>query len=410
MISINYINMNNHNIVNRLKKTNQHKLLSHYEKLDSALKVEFENNIKDADLEVIVDSFNNNYVKNDEISRIEKLEVYTKDDITQKYYDKGVATLSEGRVALFILSGGMGSRLGFNSPKGMFEILDNLSIFEVIFKRLLKLVETIKFSPFIFIMTSVSNHNEIVEFFHKNNFFGYDLKKVKFFPQGEVPVIDENGDFLLKSNSDLVLVPDGNGGIFRAINNSFVKNELIDNNIEWINIIGIDNVLVKPLDPNFIGLTLSKGQMLSSKSVMRKYDSEKVGLMLKKNGKPIILEYTEVPKEMREERLSNGEFKFADSNIISHIFNVKKLLNITKMGLPFHKAFKKVSYFDGEKLIKPEIENAYKFEQFLFDVFEKFDDMLIYRVEREREFSPLKNKVGKDSIETARNDLIREGI
>ncbi len=323
---------------------------------------------------------------------------------------KGEAALSQGRVALFVMAGGMGSRLGFDKPKGMFELSDGISLFEIIFKRLLSLEEKTKKRAHVFIMTSKLNDDITREYFVEKDYFDYGEDYVHFFVQGELPPITVDRKFLLDDDKHILTVPDGNGGIFRAISTSGVKDILIREKIEYINIVGIDNVLLQPLDPEFIGATILNDYVLSSKSVTRNATNEKVGYLMKKNGKPHIVEYTEVSDDMRARTLENGEFYYADGSVLNHLFKVDVLLEVLNYNLPYHVAFKKVGYFDGEKHIAPSEPNAYKYEQFIFDIFEKFDDMLVFRTERSKEFSPLKNKTGVDSIESARRDFEREGI
>ena len=73
------------------------------------------------------------------------------------------------------------------------------------------------------------------------------------------------------------------------------------------------------------------------------------------------------------------------------------------MKLPYHTAVKKAKYLDENgKLIEGTEPNAYKFEMFIFDSYELFDDVVVLRVKREEEFAPIKNAVGQDSPETAR--------
>ncbi len=359
----------------------------------------------------LVYSLYDNYEENhgEEQSDYDRLNVIEKSGDVDRI-KQGEAALSEGRVALFIMAGGMGSRLGFFKPKGMFELVDGLSLFEIIFKRLLSLEEKTKKRAHVFIMTSKLNDDITKEYFANKDYFAYGSDYVHFFVQGELPPITEDRKFLLDDSRRILTVPDGNGGIFNAIRMSYVKKMLLEENIDYINVVGIDNVLLKPLDPEFIGATIQHNYSISSKSVIRNSVDEKVGYLLKKNGRPHIVEYTEVTDDMRSKTLEGGEFYYADGSILNHIFKVDKLFDVLGVSLPYHRAHKKVAYFDGEKHVEPTEPNAYKYEQFIFDIFGKFDDMLLFRVEREKEFSPLKNKEGVDSIDTARRDFKREGI
>ena len=130
---------------------------------------------------------------------------------------------------------------------------------------------------------------------------------------------------------------------------------------------------------------------------------EKVGVFCKKNGKPSVIEYSEITPEMAEERDENGELKYGESHILCNLFNIKAIEKVSQMNLPYHIAFKKAKYIDKDgNVVKPEEPNAYKFEAFLFDAFEALDNLAILRVKREEEFAPVKNAEGVDSPETAR--------
>ena len=187
------------------------------------------------------------------------------------------------------------------------------------------------------------------------------------------------------------------------------KNKILDDmkkkGIEWIFIGGIDNILAKMVDPTLVGLAVEKNVMAAGKSVVKAYPEEKVGVFCKRNGKPSVIEYTELPKEMAVEKDKNGELKYGESHILCNLFNLKSLEEISKNILPYHPAFKKANYMDANgNIVKATEPNAYKFEAFLFDAFEELDHMAILRVKREEEFAPVKNadEKGVECPKTAR--------
>ena len=175
-----------------------------------------------------------------------------------------------------------------------------------------------------------------------------------------------------------------------------------NNNIEWVFVGGVDNILLKIVDPLLVGVTINEGNQIASKSVIKTNPRERAGVFCKIDGKPGIIEYSELPEEMIEEVDENGELVFGDVNILSHLYNIKALEQLANMKMPYHIAIKKSDYLDENgNLVVPEDKNVYKFESFIFDVFSSFDNISILRVKREEEFAPIKNKEGNDSPETA---------
>lgn len=251
-------------------------------------------------------------------------------------------------------------------------------------------------------MTSRENNNQTVEFFEKNNFFGYPKEKIVFFTQGELPMVDIHGKILVNEEGLIKEAADGHGGIFEAMFRNNVVNDMKKNKVEWIFIGPIDNPLAKMVDEIFIGVSKEKGVLEAGKSLVKANPEEKVGVFCKKNGKPSVVEYTEITKEMANAVDENNNLVYGESHINCNMFNIKGLEIIGNEKLPYHSAFKKATYIDESgNIIKPKEPNSYKFESFIFDAFNKLDDMLIFRVKRDEEFAPVKNKEGNDSPKTA---------
>lgn len=249
-------------------------------------------------------------------------------------------------------------------------------------------------------MTSEENNDETVVFFEKMKYFGYPKENVKFFKQAETPLISKQGKLLIGEDNLIKLASNGNGEIYKSMIKNGIVEDMKQKNIEWILITGIDNILVKIVDPLLIGSTIKQGNLIASKSVIKKTPKESGGVFAKADGKPGIIEYVEVSDEMANKKDTNGDFVYGDMNIVNHLFNIKALDIIDSRPLPYHTAVKKCEYKDENgNLVQ---EPVYKFEKFIFDGFVFFNNMTLLRVKRENEFAPIKNANGNDSPETAK--------
>ena len=393
-----------------LEKHGQEQLLANYEKLsendkdkllDDILTIDFnqleklyeKRNFKQVYSEAEIEPIS--YVEKDKMSKEER----------EKYDEIGTKAIKAGKLAAVTMAGGQGTRLGHNGPKGTFDIglESHKPIFELLCETL-KLANE-KYGVVIpwYIMTSKENNKDTVDFFEKNNYFGYPKGYIQFFKQGELPMVGEDGKVLLDEKGMIKQAADGHGGIFTSMRKDGVIYDMKARGIEWVFIGGVDNVLVKMVDPTLIGLAESKGILAAGKSVVKAGPHEKVGVFCKRNRRPSVIEYSEISKEMAEETDENGQLKYGESHILCNLFKIKEIEKISEKNLPYHSAHKKATYMNEKGEIVKGIEpNAYKFEAFLFDAFESLDDMVIMRVKREEEFAPVKNAEGVDSPETAR--------
>lgn len=253
-----------------------------------------------------------------------------------------------------------------------------------------------------YIMTSKENNYNTTNFFERHDYFGMGKENIKFFMQNELPMVDVNGKILVDENGMVKLAADGHGGIFEAMRKEGIIEDMKKRGIEWIFIAGVDNVLAKMVDPILAGLSIEKNTLAAGKSVVKSNPKERVGVFCKKDNKPSVIEYTEITDEMAEQVDEKGELLYGESHILCNLFNIKAIEEIACNLLPYHSAFKKAKYIDEQGVIVvPEVPNAYKFEAFIFDAFERLDNMSIMRVKREEEFAPVKNATGVDSPETA---------
>ena len=394
-----------------LKKYGQEQLLDGYNRLPGEKeKQDFLNSILTVDFNQIEKLFASCKESKDfSNSKIEPIDFVDKSKLSKEDYEKyekiGSKEIKEGKLAVVTMAGGQGTRLGHTGPKGTYDLgLDtHKSIFEILCDTLKEAREKYKVDIPWYIMTSDENNAETEAFFKKNNYFGYPEKCITFFKQGKLPMLSTEGKVLLNENGEIKEAADGHGGIFQSMLKDGVIYDMKARGIEWVFIGGVDNVLVKMVDAVLIGLAEEKHVLAAGKSIVKAGPKEKVGVFCKKNGKPSVIEYSEISEEMAAETTADGELKYGESHILCNLFNIKAIEKISKMELPYHVAFKKAKYLDKDgNVVSPTEPNAYKFEAFLFDAFESLDDMAILRVKRENEFAPVKNAEGVDSPETAR--------
>jgi UDP-N-acetylglucosamine/UDP-N-acetylgalactosamine diphosphorylase len=355
----------------------------------------------------------------------------SKPEDIEKWYQSGLDLIGENKVGVVLMAGGQGTRLGSSAPKGCFDIglPSSKSLFQIQAERIRKIQRLAhkkaghgKDEKVIvpwYIMTSGPTRRPTETYFQENNYFGLEKENVIIFEQGVLPCISNDGKILLESKSRVAVAPDGNGGIYQALVTSDVMGDLRKRGIEHVHAYGVDNCLVKVADPVFIGFSASKDVDIATKVVRKRNATESVGLILLKNGRPDVVEYSEIDKETAEAKDAKQPdvLKFRAANIVNHYYSFRFLESIPEWAhkLPHHVARKKIPYIDTEKgdAIKPEKPNGIKLEQFIFDVFPmlKLDKFACMEVKREDEFSALKNAkgTGEDDPDTSRRDIMQQG-
>ncbi len=395
----------------KLTEYGQEQLLNEYNRItDEKQKQDF----LDSLLTIDYNQVNKLYEKSKEKpivqkNKIEPIEYVDKARLSKEKYEElsklGTQKIKDGKLAVVTMAGGQGTRLGHKGPKGTFDLgLDShKSIFEILTDTLKEARSNYNVDIPWYIMTSDENDEETQKFFEKNNYFGYPKKCVTFFKQGKLPMVSLEGKILIDENHKIKEASDGHGGIFHSMYKEGIVYDMKARGIEWVFIGGVDNVLVKPVDPILIGLAIKQKAVAAGKSLVKANAHEKVGVFCRKNGKPSVIEYTEISNEMAEEKDELGNLKYGESHILCNLFSMKAIDKISQITLPYHIACKKAKYIDENgKLICTDVPNAYKFEAFLFDAFESLDNLSVLRVKREEEFAPVKNASGDDSPETAR--------
>lgn len=397
-------------ISDKLEKYKQKHLLNFYNELTEKEKQELLRQIEEIDFEQILMLYEQakKSIGLEEVF-IEPLEYIDKYKIQEKkyneYYNAGKEAIINGKYAVVTMAGGQGTRLGHNGPKGTYDIglSSHKPIFELLCDKLKEAIKQFQVTIPWYIMTSKENNEQTIEFFKANNYFDYGEENIKFFMQGELPMIDTKGKILLEDKCHIKMAADGHGGIFESMYKNKIVEEMKSKGIEWIYIGGVDNILAKLADAFFIGVTIIENKVSAGKSVIKENPEEKVGVFCKKDGKPSVIEYIEITDELKNKRTQNGELVFGEAHILCNLFNISVLNKLSIKKLPYHVAFKKAKYINEKgELIEPVEPNSYKFESFIFDAFEDMENMIIVRGKREEEFAPVKNRDGVDSPKTAR--------
>jgi UDP-N-acetylglucosamine/UDP-N-acetylgalactosamine diphosphorylase len=327
----------------------------------------------------------------------------------------GEAALRAGKVAAFTVAGGQGTRLGYDGPKGTFPVgpVSGKTLFQIFAEKLLAAGDRYGVEIPWFIMTSAINHEATVEAFEEGGYFGLSKDQVMFFSQGRMPAVDPEGKILLAEKDAIAMSPDGHGGSLRALVRSGAVARMKEQGIEAISYFQVDNPLVRVIDPAFIGFHLKAGSDMSSKMIPKAYAGEKVGHFCVQNGRTVVVEYSDMPAEMQEQRDEQGELRFIAGSIAIHVLAVDFVERVgggeSGAALPFHRADKKIKTLDASgNRVSPDQPNGVKFEMFVFDALPFANNPVIIETLREDDFSPVKNAEGVDSPETCRNDQVRQ--
>ena len=395
-----------------LKKYDQNLVLNYYNKTSKRNKDKIGNQLKTINL----DSLNNLYriSQVNVAAEIDKNMLYNLpytdkallDDKERKSIDSiGKDVIKGNKYAVVTMAGGQGTRLGHKGPKGTF-LLDikpkSKYLFEILADSLIENNKKYGITLNWYIMTSEDNNKQTIDFFEKHDYFNYPRSNVRFFKQGNMPLLNEEGKLVIDEKGSIKYASNGNGAIFKAMKQDGILDDMKEKGIEWVFIGAVDNPILNMVDETLLGLTIKEKNQIGSKSIVKAYPEEKVGVFCRKNNKLKIIEYSEMPKDVINLSDENGELMFGESHIMCNLFSIKALEKIAEQELPYHSAHKKINYIGADgKLIEAKEPNAYKFEQFIFDGFRYFNDITILRGKREEDFAPIKNKKGLDSPETA---------
>lgn len=331
----------------------------------------------------------------------------------EQYEQRGLEAIRAGKVGAVLLAGGQGTRLGLDRPKGVLNVGINreLFLFEQLINNLMEVVKKADTWIPLFIMTSEKNNRDTTDFFEEHDYFGYNRDFVFFFVQDMAPSADKNGKIFLEEKGRISTSPNGNGGWFASMQKAGLQAEIDRLGIEWLNVFAVDNVLQKMADPVFVGATLESGCVCGSKVVAKAEPQERVGVLCLEDGKPSIVEYYEMTDEMIHSKDADGKLLYNYGVILNYLFRLDALKEVMDNNMPIHIVERKVNCLDVDRNpSKPGEPNGYKFEMLVLDMIHQMPDCLPFEVERNKEFAPIKNRTGVDSLESARELMRQNGI
>ncbi|MCM1143272.1 MAG: UTP--glucose-1-phosphate uridylyltransferase [Blautia sp.] len=406
--------MNYQEAYEKLEKYGQLHVLKYYEELNQEQKETLLQQIEDTDMEVVTLCSHKEELK--ERGRITPLSAMQLSEIEtnrEEFTETGIEAIKAGKVGAVLLAGGMGTRLGSDAPKGVYNIglTKEVYIFQRLIENLLDVVRQTDTWIHLFVMTSDKNHEMTTRFFAEKNYFGYRPEYITFFMQDMAPATDYEGKIYLETKEKMSTSPNGNGGWFSSMMKWGVVDKIHEAGIEWLNVFAVDNVLQRIADPCFVGATIQKNCDVGAKVVCKNAPDEKIGVICLEDGRPSIVEYYELTDELMHARDENGNPAYRFGVILNYLFREKALEDILSRKLPLHIVEKKIPCLDKDgNPVKPEEPNGYKYEQLVLDMIHELDSCLPYEVERNYEFAPIKNKTGVDSVESARALCLENGI
>lgn len=398
----------------KLKKYNQEHVLKYFDELSAEEQQTLLAQIEATDMSVLESCrHREELAKKGIITPLAAMQLSEIEANRESFTNTGIGAVKSGRVGAVLLAGGMGTRLGSDNPKGMYNVglTRELYIFECLINNLMDVVHQADAWIHLFVMTSDKNHETTVRFLKEHQNFGYKEEYIHFFRQDMAAAADYEGRIYLEEKGRLSTSPNGNGGWYVSMKNAGLLAFLEEQGIEWLNVFAVDNVLQRIADPCFIGAVIQKDCSVGAKVVRKNAPDEKVGVMCLEDGRPSIVEYYELTEELMNAKDENGDPAYNFGVILNYLFRVSELNLILDKNLPLHIVEKKIPHINERgELVKPEEPNGYKFENLVLDMIHQMDSCLPYEVEREREFAPIKNRTGVDSVESARALLQKNGV
>ena len=398
----------------KLQKYGQEHVLRYYDELNEQEKEALLAQIETTDMSILESCMHREeLVRKGAVTPLKAMQLAEIEANRESFTATGLEALRTGKVGAVLLAGGMGTRLGSDNPKGMYNVglTRELYIFECLVNNMLDVVRQAGAWFHLFIMTSDKNHESTVKFLTEHDFFGYKAEYVHFFMQEMAAATDYQGKIYLEEKGKLSTSPNGNGGWFISMKNAGLLDLVQKEGIQWLNVFAVDNVLQRIADPCFIGATIQKNCVVGSKVVRKNAPDEKVGVMCLEDGRPSIIEYYELTEELMNAKDENGDPAYYFGVILNYLFHVQSLVELLENNLPLHIVEKKIPYLnEAGELIKPEKPNGFKFESLVLDMIHQLESCLPFEVVREKEFAPIKNQTGVDSVESARELLKKNGV
>lgn len=406
--------MNYSEALEKVQKYEQEHILCDYDGLNDGEKERLLSQIEATDFSVLAScKGKKEALQRGKIEPLAVMQLPEIDEKREKFTALGLEAVKAGKIGAVLLAGGMGTRLGSDDPKGMYNIgiTKEVYIFQRLIENLMDVVKQAKTWIPLYVMTSDKNHEATTGFLKEHDYFGYDSDHITFFMQEMAPASDYEGKVYMEEKWKISTSPNGNGGWYSSMYKWGIAQKAIAEGVEWLNVFAVDNVLQRIADPCFLGAVIDSGCASGAKVVKKCAPDEKVGAMCLEDGKPSIVEYYEMTEELMNAKDAKGDPAYYFGVILNYLFRISDLEEIREKNLPLHVVEKKIPYLNKEgKKVTPDEPNGYKFEQLVLDMIHELDSCLPFEVEREKEFAPIKNKTGVDSVESARILCKKNGI
>lgn len=398
----------------KLEQYGQEHVLKYFDELSDSEKTQLLTQIEETDMSILeACKHREELASKGKITPLAAMELSEIEEKQEQFTKTGIEALKAGKAAALLLAGGMGTRLGSDDPKGMYNVglTKPLYIFECLMNNMLDVVKQSGSWFHLFIMTSDKNNEATQAFLKEKKFFGFKAEYVHFFKQEMAAATDYEGKIYLEEKGKLSTSPNGNGGWFSSLKNAGLMDVVKAEGIEWFNVFAVDNVLQRVCDPCFLGATIENKCVVGAKVVRKSAPDEKVGVMCLEDGKPSIVEYYELTEELMTAKNEKGDPAYNFGVILNYLFRVDALEALMAGNMPLHIVEKKIPYLnEAGELVKPETPNGFKFESLVLDMIHQMDSCLPFEVVRNKEFAPIKNKTGVDSVESARALLQENGV
>lgn len=398
----------------KLEKYGQGHVLQYYDELSEGEREQLLSQIETSDMDIIAScKHQGELLKRGVIAPLAAMQLPEIEENRESFTAAGIQAIRAGKVGAVLLAGGMGTRLGSDDPKGVYDIgiTRKLYIFECLVNNLMEVVHQAGGWIHLFVMTSDKNHDATVKFLTEHDFFGYKPEYVHFFQQKMALAVDYDGKIFLEEKGKMASSPNGNGGWFISLKDAGLLDLAHEQGIEWLNAFAVDNVLQRICDPCFVGATIRKNCLVGAKVVRKVTPDEKVGAICLEDGRPSIVEYYDMTEELLEAKDAEGQPAYNFGVILNYLFSVAELERVVSQSLPLHVVEKKIPHLDqAGQPVKPDAPNGYKFENLILDMIHQMESCLPFEVVREKEFAPIKNKTGIDSVESARELLRQNGV
>jgi UDP-N-acetylglucosamine/UDP-N-acetylgalactosamine diphosphorylase len=344
------------------------------------------------------------------LGEVEPAEVVTLEhraDRESELREAGERAYRDGEVAVLMVAGGQGTRLGFLGPKGLFPLgpLSDKSLYQLQAEKVVAVSRRIGHAVPLLVMTSPATDDETRRFFADHDGFGLGAGQLRCFTQGTVPSTDREGRALLAGPGELLENPDGHGGVFTALVGSGRLEELRREGVQRLVYLQVDNALARIDDPVLVGLAELEDAEVVTKVLEKAHPDEKVGHLVRAHGHDRIVEYTELTAEQTRAPGADGRPVYRWGSPALHAWSTAFFERLAEAGYrpPLHRSAKPLKAWQDGTVHEVE---GWKHERFVFDLVAEGERSVGLEIDRGAEFAPLKNAEGEDSPATARARLL----